>query len=815
MASASGIRLGKVFVEIGADPSKLFGALNRLNKRIGSIGREMTNFGGKMTAAGAALAVPLGLATRQFATFDDAIRATAAVTQATGAQLQAMNDRARELGATTSFTAVQVANLMTELGRAGFKPDEINEMTLSVLDLARATGTDASLSANILAETLRQFSMGASDAARVADVLTLAANSTNNTVEGLGEALSYAGLNAAQAGMSIEDTAALFGALGNVGIKGSNAGTVLRRLVTITGAEAEKLGDIFGILALDAQGNVRPLIDVFADIADATNDLPSGERLKKFNEAFGLLGITGAQALGGAVGDIRALQKSLVDAEGTSNKTAKAMDAGLGGSMRIAMSAIEGTALAVSEALAPQLQKLIEFITSLAGSITAFVKENQGLIVSITQGIAAFAAAGVALTTVGFAMSTLSGAMGLVIAATTTVVASFAAVVTGAGGVLFSLAALIVKYAATAAASVAAAAATQAVWIAANWPILAVIGTLGIFIKETVTSAKTADLMGSAVGGVAESVGRMAKEFGKIKEVGVAAFDEIYTSIQENDLAGALKVAIEGLKAVFTIGANAFLNEVDRWGVNLVNAFDFYISQIPFLRFATDKYEFKVFGSSNSSTADQRADARFASLDDRVARRRDSTRNAMSGFSDLLASRNTAERIGRRMFGDQPQSPGNDGAGEILTNPQLATAAERAAADKAWKQLFANVPKTEGFATRDMMSQIAAASSGAQLESLMARAKTLSGDGYIDSDQLEQIQQAADAAGERIRKEAEIQAGIAEAAQQSEAVGTFSSVGLNGMGFGSSLQQKMADAAAETAKNTAELVKQGKGEVGE
>jgi phage tail tape measure protein, TP901 family, core region len=168
--AAAGIRMGKVFVEIGADSKKFFRAINRVNKRIGQLGQSMTALGGKMAGVGAALSVPLGLVSRQFAGFDDAIRATAAVTGNLGAEgaasLQLLTDKARQLGASTSFTAVEVANLMTELGRAGFSATEINDMTESVLALARATGTDASLSAGILAATLRQFSLEAGDAAK-------------------------------------------------------------------------------------------------------------------------------------------------------------------------------------------------------------------------------------------------------------------------------------------------------------------------------------------------------------------------------------------------------------------------------------------------------------------------------------------------------------------------------------------------------------------------------------------------------------------------------------------------------------------------
>jgi ABC-type arginine transport system permease subunit len=198
----SKVRGGQVFVEIGADSKRFFKALSDVQKGIGKIGSSMRALGSRMAAIGAGIALPVGLAVRQFAAFDDAIRATAAVSQASGTELQKLNDKARELGATTSFTAIQVANLMTELGRAGFKPDEINNMTAAVLDLARATGTDAALSAGIMAATLRQFGMGATEATRAADVLTETANATFTSVEGLGESLKYAGPVAKSLGLS-------------------------------------------------------------------------------------------------------------------------------------------------------------------------------------------------------------------------------------------------------------------------------------------------------------------------------------------------------------------------------------------------------------------------------------------------------------------------------------------------------------------------------------------------------------------------------------------------------------------------------------
>ena len=125
---------------------------------------------------GVAAAAPVVGSVAVYTSFDDAIRAAGATANATGEAFESLRNTAKQLGATTSFSASEVASLMTELGRAGFSPKQIEEMTLAVMNLARATGTDATLSSGIMAATIRQFSMEAGDAVRVADGLTAAAN---------------------------------------------------------------------------------------------------------------------------------------------------------------------------------------------------------------------------------------------------------------------------------------------------------------------------------------------------------------------------------------------------------------------------------------------------------------------------------------------------------------------------------------------------------------------------------------------------------------------------------------------------------------
>jgi TP901 family phage tail tape measure protein len=303
---------------------------------------------------------------------------------------------------------------MTQLARAGFAVDDVNRMTDAVLNLARATGTDATLASGIMASAIRQFGLGAGDAAHVADVFTLAANSTFNSVESLGEAMTYAGKVASDLGMTLEDTLAILGTLGNVGIQGSMAGTTLKRLTIISAAEAEKLKTIFGVAFTDAAGNARPLVDVLGEISTATKNLPTAIRAAKFNEAFGLLGITGAGVIGDAAAATEGLADKLKNAGAVAATTAAAMDAGPGGAWRMLTSAAEGAAIAIGDALAPTFKRLANVITESLGVVTEWIGKNQHMIDGFVRGVAIVTAFGAAVLVAGYALEILAMSIGVV-----------------------------------------------------------------------------------------------------------------------------------------------------------------------------------------------------------------------------------------------------------------------------------------------------------------------------------------------------------------------------------------------------------------
>jgi TP901 family phage tail tape measure protein len=396
MATAQGIRAGRAYVELGASMDKLNRDLTQAQQRLNA-----WSSGARSAMISAfAIATPVALATKTFAEFDDQMRLVQAVTGATGAQFGKLTEQAKELGRTTSWTAAEAAQGMISLGRAGFKSDEIEASIAGVMDLARATGTEIGPATDIASNALRAFRLEASEMTRVVDVLTATANGSAQTLEDLGEAFKYVAPLAAETGLTIEDTAKIVGALANFGVRGSQAGTVLKAIQTrmASDSKAQELYLDLGIDITDAEGNLRKVNDVLLELGDRLRNVPSGERLAMIKTLFGQYGLTGVAI---TTANFRELNDAIDNADGTAARTAQTMDAGLGGAIRIMESAIEGAAIAIGESLVPTLTKGANTLEDAATRFTAFVQEHPNAItnvVKLTGSIGALSA-GVWLTT--------------------------------------------------------------------------------------------------------------------------------------------------------------------------------------------------------------------------------------------------------------------------------------------------------------------------------------------------------------------------------------------------------------------------------
>ena len=415
MSATANIRAGRAYVEVTAETSKLKKSLDAAQSRLKDFGRACQGLGRDMMALGGALSLPFALAEKSFAGFDDKMRLVQAVTSSTGDQFDSLTKTAQRLGRETSFTAQQVADAMIGLGRMGFDPSEITAAIEHVLNLSRATGTDLAESADIAANSLRIFGLEAGKMSHVADILTATANGSAQTLTDLFEGLKMAGPSAAAAGENVSELCASLGIMANMGIKGSLAGTALRKAyVQFADVKVQNVLRDVGVEAVDANGNLRKMAEIMRDVAAATSKMPTAERLSFMKDVFDVRGMMSGLSLAGNIEELDKFLARLRDVSGQADETARAMDRGIGGSFRLFQSAVEGTMNAVGEALSSTLQPMVARITAAINTFTKWVEANKGLVTSIAATVASIGVFGAAMFTVGTASRVLSAGVGVV-----------------------------------------------------------------------------------------------------------------------------------------------------------------------------------------------------------------------------------------------------------------------------------------------------------------------------------------------------------------------------------------------------------------
>ena len=414
MSLSSNIRAGRAYVEVTAETSKLQRNLTSAQAQLQNFGRTCTNVGKDLLMLSGAMAAPLVMAARSFAGFDDSMRLVQAVTQATDADFKALTKTAQRLGRDTSYTAQQAADAMVSLGRMGFSPTEIQASIDAVLNLARSTGTELAEAGDIAANSMRIFGIEASQMSDVADVLTVTANSSAQTLIDLFEALKMGGPQAAAAGESIRETSAAIAVLANMGIKGSLAGTALRKSFSqFAKVKVQDQLRSVGVETVDANGNLRKMAEIMRDISKVLSSMPTAERLSFAEDIFDIRGSLAGLTLTANTDELDAMLVRLQDVEGVAAKTATAMDAGLGGSFRLWESAVEGSLNAIAEAMNSTLQPLIVKVTDVINAFTQWIEANRGLVTAFAVTVAG--AAGLAVVLIGIGVAAKGAAAGIAV----------------------------------------------------------------------------------------------------------------------------------------------------------------------------------------------------------------------------------------------------------------------------------------------------------------------------------------------------------------------------------------------------------------
>lgn len=306
-------------------------------------------------------------AVKQFADFDDALKRTQALTGATATQSMELEKQARDLGATTAFTASQVAIAQGNMGQAGLKVNQILEATPGILALASAGQVDLASATDMSISALNIFGLEASKATHVADLLATAqANSTGNT-QWFAMAIQNAGANAKTLGYTLEDTLAILGAMAPAFKDGGSAGTSLNAILRDLNKNMNRQGQIMlnGKKVTIAQnGEMLSMSQIIANVDKATKNLTKTQKYQALATVLGDEAIRGFNVLLGAGADEITRYDNIMDsATGTAKKMSDIMESGVGGAIRELESSMEAIVLNIVSTFEPTILRMLDNVT--------------------------------------------------------------------------------------------------------------------------------------------------------------------------------------------------------------------------------------------------------------------------------------------------------------------------------------------------------------------------------------------------------------------------------------------------------------------
>lgn len=769
MASASGIRMGKVFVEIGGDPAQFFAVLKGVEqsvarvgaatkaktqfpeliksvkaaqKAIAGMGSAMQSLGTKMVGIGTAFAAPFVGAIVAGSKFEDVLLNMQASTGANAAELDSLRSSAMQMSQALGVGPTEAAQGFLELLKAGMSVEQVlGGAGQAAIQFAKVGNLSVADAAVVMADAMNVFKVSGQVAA---NTLSAAADASSTSIQGISLAFSQVSAVASLANQSIDDTAAALAVLANAGIKGSDAGTSLKTMLMRLMAPANDAAEAMAGIGLstdsfrNADGTMKPMVEIIRTLETALAGMDQAARDDIFRRIFGQDAIRAAAVLTQAgVAGFSAMQQGMNDALPVGDKFEQLMG-GLSGAATKIYSAIQRLAIAITEALGPSLLALAEPIMNVIGGFATFVQKNQELVASVAKGIAIFVGVGAAIAGVGLALTTVAAAMGLVLSP----IGAILAVLTAAGGAMV--------------------------------------------------------YFGGGMSGLAE--------------LASTTFAGVYAAIAEGDLAGAMDVLWAGLYAGWLRGVEGLMNAIDPWVSLMQNTFTYlsatvltvWDDMLAKMAAGWDAMESTVrrgwnFLNAAFQGADEtaRQDAAIEKeMRDRQAARDDSRKDRMADADATAMGREEENR--RRKEARRAETQ----------------AAEAGASSASRGKTEARV-QNQQFA--DLLQNIENASSMDQLRDLYGEFDALSANGRLTSSQVATLEEALADAQERVQKSSssmggsspseQIRAGAGaaagEAAQsQAEVAGTFSAMAIGGMGVGSSLAQKQLDQLTKIEQNT-------------
>lgn len=306
----------------------------------------------------------------------------------TSEQMATLRDRAREMGATTQFSASEAAEAMGYMALAGWDTDQVYSSLPDVLNLAAAAGMGLGEASDIVTDYMSAFSNSGLSAAEMSDKLAYAQANSNTTVSALAEAYQNCAAVMNAGGQDFDTTTALLEAMANQGYKGARAGTALTAMQRDL-TNSMKNGTITinkqKIAVQDSNGNYRSMIDIMRDVDAATQGMGDAQKAAALSSIFTADSIKGVNLiLNEGVENVAGYAAELENSGGSAEKMGKILNDNLAGDLKTAKSGFEDLKITLSDMLTPALRFVVQGVTGLLQKFNALPEPAKKVILGVT-----------------------------------------------------------------------------------------------------------------------------------------------------------------------------------------------------------------------------------------------------------------------------------------------------------------------------------------------------------------------------------------------------------------------------------------------
>ena len=384
--------LGKTAQETGqdfkgakSDIKSYEDAVSGLNSAISDVSGDLkgivTAAAGAVAAVGTAAVGAVSKATEVGAGFEKSMSKVQAISGATGEDLAALEQAAKNMGATTSKTASESADALSYMALAGWKTEEMLTGLEPILRASEAGEMDLATCSDLVTDSMSAMGVSVNDLSHYLDVVAAAQSNSNTSMQQLLEAFVECGGSAKNFGLNVEDVSSILGVLANRGIKGSEAGTALNSIfVNMLGStkKTAEAMDTLGLSLYDQNGKMKDMTEVLKEMGGALATATDEQRNNLEAMLGGKTQITALQAMvNGLNGEYDALSETLYNCDGALMNTAKTMQANLTGKVTEMQSALEGLGIDFYNYLEEPLKSAVQAATKEIGDLSESVTNGQ------------------------------------------------------------------------------------------------------------------------------------------------------------------------------------------------------------------------------------------------------------------------------------------------------------------------------------------------------------------------------------------------------------------------------------------------------